>query len=125
MRLNWERLHGLAVAVVGHTLAALPAPLAARARALPITFERRPDRDQLRDGVEPDTLGMFIGPEFADEESAEVPLPPQIILYLENVWGQAEAKEDVFQAEVRTTLLHELGHYLGLNEDELIERGLE
>jgi predicted Zn-dependent protease with MMP-like domain len=125
MKSNWAKLHALAVAVVEATLAALPAPLRARAQALPVTFERRPNRAQLRDGIEPETLGLFVGPEFADEESATLPLPPQIILFLENVWDQAEADETRFREEVHTTLLHELGHYIGLDEDDLAERGLE
>jgi predicted Zn-dependent protease with MMP-like domain len=33
--------------------------------------------------------------------------------------------EGYFRDEVRTTFLHELGHYLGLDEDELAVRGLE
>ena len=125
MKINWARLHAVALQEVEQTVARLPAPLCARARALPITFERRPNRAQLRDGIEPDTLGLFVGPEFADEEAATLPLPPQIILFLENLWDQAGADEKVFCKEVQTTLLHELGHYLGLDEDGLIERGLE
>jgi len=68
-------------------------------------------------------LGLFTGPEFADE--GKVPLPPQIILFLENLWDFAEGNEGIFCEEVRTTFLHELGHYLGLDEGELTERGLE
>jgi predicted Zn-dependent protease with MMP-like domain len=125
LKLLWAKLHALAVAEVASTLAALPAPLRERAHALPVTFERRPNRAQLRDAIEPDTLGLFIGPEFADEENAALPLPPQIILFLDNIWDQAEASEEQFRKEVHTTFLHELGHYLGLDEDGLIERGLE
>jgi predicted Zn-dependent protease with MMP-like domain len=66
---------------------------------------------------------LFTGPEFADE--GNVPMPPQIILFLENLWGFAKGDEGIFRGEVRTTFLHELGHYLGLDEDELTERGLE
>ena len=105
------------------TLAALPKPLRARAEKLPVTFERRPNADLQADGIEPDTLGLFTGPEFADE--GNVPLPPQIILFLENLWDFAEGDDVFFREEVRTTFLHELGHYLGLGEDELTERGLE
>ena len=125
MHLKWKALHTLAQAEVKATLAALPEPLRDRAQALPVTFERLPNKAQLRDGIEPDTLGLFVGPEFAQEETTTLPLPPQIILFLENIWDQAEADEDLFRQEVHTTYLHELGHYLGLNEDDLFDRGLE
>ena len=125
MHADWENLNALALAEVKETLAALPAPLCERARALPVTFERRPNAAHRRDGIEPDTLGLFVGSEFAYEESSDSPLPPQIILFLENLWGLAEADEAFFREEVRTTYLHELGHYLGLDEDDLFERGLE
>jgi predicted Zn-dependent protease with MMP-like domain len=125
MRLDWKKLHTLAREEVQATLGALPAPLRKRAQGLPVTFERLPNAAQRRDGIEPDTLGLFVGPEFAEEESTTLPLPPRIILYLENLWDMAEADEGVFREEVHTTYLHELGHYLGLNEDDLFERGLE
>ena len=118
-------LHALALAEVKETLASLPAPLRERAQALPVTFERLPNAAHLRDGIERDTLGLFVGPEFAYEGSTASPLPPQIILFLENLWDQAEADQGVFREEVRTTYLHELGHYLGLDEDDLCDRGLE
>ena len=125
MRLDWEKLHTLAREEVEATLAALPAPLRDRAQALPVTFERRPNAAHRRDGIEPDTLGLFVGPEYACEETTTLPLPPQIILFLENLWEMAEADEEVFCDEVHTTYLHELGHYLGLDEDDLFDRGLE
>jgi predicted Zn-dependent protease with MMP-like domain len=115
----------LALEEVETTLAALPGPLRERAEALPVTFERRPNAAHRRDGIEADTLGLFVGSEFAYEETASLPLPPQIILFLENIWDLAEADEESFREEVHTTYLHELGHYLGLDEDDLFERGLE
>jgi hypothetical protein len=75
-------------------LAALPKPLRERAEKLPVTFERQPNADLQADGIEPDTLGLFTGPEFADEEN--VPMPPQIILFLENIWEFAEARRKTF-----------------------------
>jgi len=123
MTFDWNNLEALALAEVETTLAALPAPLRERAQKLPVTFERRPNRALQTDGIEPDTLGLFAGPEFAEEEA--VPMPPQIILFLENLWDFAEEDEEIFRDEVHTTYLHELGHYLGLDEDELTERGLE
>ena len=55
----------------------------------------------------------------------ESPLPPGIILFLRNLWDLAEGDEPFYRAEVRTTYLHELGHFLGLDELDLEERGLE
>jgi predicted Zn-dependent protease with MMP-like domain len=119
----FKRLQGLALDEVAATLKALPKPLRERARQVPVTFEPVPNAGLLADGIAPDTLGLFVGPDFANELS--VPMPPQIILFLENLWEQAEQDEEWFLEEVHTTYLHELGHYLGLDEDELIERGLE
>jgi len=122
VNLNWKKLCAVASAEVEATLMALPKPLRERAEKLPVTFEHRPNAGLQADGIEADTLGLFTGPEFADE--GNVPQPPQIILFLENLWDLAGGKEKVFREETRTTFLHELGHYLGLDEGELTERGL-
>jgi predicted Zn-dependent protease with MMP-like domain len=123
MRPCWDKLRKLALAEVEATLDDLPVTLRERARALPVTFERRLNRALQADGFAPDTLGMFVGPEFAEESAA--PMPPQIILFLLNLWEFSEGDEEIFCEEIHTTYLHELGHYLGLNEDEITERGLE
>lgn len=125
MRADWKALDRLATEEVKATLAALPAPLRERAQALPVTFQARPNQAQQEDGIDADTLGLFVGPEFAEEETTAIPMPPQIILFLENIWDLAEEDEDAFLDEVHTTFMHELGHYLGLDEEDLFERGLE
>ena len=123
MNLNWEKLSALALAEVEMTMEALPGPLRERAEILPVIFQRQPNEELQEEGIEADTLGLFTGAEFVEEN--DVPLPPQIILFLENIWSLVESNEKHFREEVRTTFLHELGHYLGLDEDELAERGLE
>ena len=123
MKLEWKELCELATAEVEETLAELPRELSERAAKLPVTFEPAPNAGLQADGIDPDVLGLFIGPEMAEEDA--VPMPPQIILFLENIWDMAEGDENVFCEEVRTTFLHELGHFLGLDEDDLEERGLE
>lgn len=123
MKADWKRLQALALDEIAATLADLPAPLRERARPLPVTLERVPNRGLQADGIAADTLGLFCGAEFAEE--GHVPMPAQIILFLENLWDAAEGDEVFFREEVHTTYLHELGHYLGLDEDDLTERGLE
>lgn len=123
MNCDWKKLQALALEEIEATLAELPAPLRERAKQLPVTFERAPNAGLVADGIEADSLGLFTGAEFVEE--GHVPLPPQIILFLENLWDFAEKDEEIFLDEVHTTYLHELGHYLGLDEDDLFERGLD
>ncbi len=123
MSADWKKLQVLAIEEIEATLEELPAPLRERAKQLPVTFEPAPNAGLIADGIEADSLGLFTGAEFTEE--GQVPMPPQIILFLENLWDFAEQDEEIFLAEVHTTYLHELGHYLGLNEDDLFERGLE
>ena len=121
--LDWEKLCALASAEVEATLRALPEALREQAEKLPVILERQPNEGLQEDGIEVDTLGLFTGAEFVEEN--DIPMPPQIILFLENLWNFAQGGELGYCEEVRTTFLHELGHYFGLNEDELVERGLE
>jgi predicted Zn-dependent protease with MMP-like domain len=125
MQIEWKELERLAWDQIEATLDGLPGPLRERAQALPVTIERRPNAEHCRDGVDADTLGLFVGPEFAEEGNSTLPLPSQIILFLQNIWDECEGEEEVFCDEVRVTYLHELGHYLGLDEDDLFKRGLE
>lgn len=120
--MNWKRILELAQAEVAQTIAELPEDLQSRAAALPVTYEHVPNRALVADGIEPDTLGLFVGGDFVHEQ--EVPMPAQIILYLDNLWDMVEGEEEIYRDEVRITYIHELGHYLGLDEDELDERGL-
>jgi predicted Zn-dependent protease with MMP-like domain len=115
-----NQMKRLAEDEVEAVLAALPAPLVGLARQVPVLFARKPDPD---DGQDDDLLGLFTGPELACE--GDEPMPSQIILFLENIWDEAGYDERAFRNEVRITYLHELGHYLGLDEDDLMERGLE
>ena len=121
---NWSHILALAQEEVRATLAELPEELRERALPLPVVFERVPSAELVADAIEEDTLGLFVGEAFPDGEGGPSPLPPQVILFLENLWDYAEGDEETYLDEVHVTYIHELGHYLGLNEEELGERGL-
>jgi predicted Zn-dependent protease with MMP-like domain len=123
MKIDWQKLCDLATAEVEATLADLPAPLRERAAQLPVTFERVPNAGLQADGIAPDVLGLFTGAEMAEGDT--VPMPPQIILFLENLWDFADGDDEIYCDEVQTTFMHELGHFLGLDEDDLYDRGLD
>lgn len=121
---NWSHILDLAQKEVSATLAELPDELRARAEPLPVVYERVPGPEMIDEVVQPDTLGLFVGEAFPDGEGGPSPLPPQIFLFLENLWEFAGGDEEIYLDEVHVTYIHELGHYLGLNEEELDERGL-
>ena len=120
-----NRLAALAQAEVEATIRDLPAPVQARARELPVTCQPVPSASMVDDGIDPDLLGLFVGESFTEEGLTSDPLPAQILLFLNNLWEEAGRDERRIREEVRTTYLHELGHYLGLGEEGLEIRGLE
>ena len=104
----------------------LPREMARRAGEVPVVMLPRPTKAMVRDdGVDPDLLGLFVGPNCAEGVESGDPLPPEILLFLENLWDYADGDEEIFREEVRVTYYHELGHYLGLEEGDLEDRGLE
>ena len=104
----------------------LPREMARRAAEVPVVYLPRPTKAMVRDdGVDPDLLGLFVGPNCAEGVESGDPLPPEILLFLENLRDYADGDEELFREEVRVTYYHELGHYLGLEEDDLEDRGLE
>lgn len=107
------------------TLRALPPLLREKADAVPIICERVPSPEVQGEEVEPDTLGLFIGEAFPEAYAGSHALPAQVILYLENIWEYVHHDPEFYREEVRRTLLHELGHYLGLDEDDLADRDLD
>jgi len=115
----------LAQAEVDRLLKSLPAAVRARADEIPVTLADVPSPAMEADGIEPDTLGLFVGGEFADSVTDGAALPPQILLFINNLWQFAAGDPAAFRREVRKTVLHELGHYLGLDEDDLEARRLD
>jgi predicted Zn-dependent protease with MMP-like domain len=123
--MNFLHLVSLARATVAATQARLPEPVRGPAASVPVHFEAIPSDELLAEGFEPDILGLFSGPSHGDARGEDNLVPPQIFLYLENLWDFAEGDVGVFLEEVRVTYLHELGHYLGWDEDDLAARGLD
>tara|TARA_B100000579_G_scaffold18727_1_gene13165 strand:- start:449 stop:826 length:378 start_codon:yes stop_codon:yes gene_type:complete len=119
----YRRILSLAEREVKQAQESLSDDLAIKAKAVPVIFEPEPGKELVRDGVEPDLLGLFSGSSFP-EALADDSAPPTVHLFLENLWGYSEEDEPTFIEEVRITYLHELGHYLGMEEDDLEKRGL-
>jgi tetratricopeptide (TPR) repeat protein len=91
-----------------------------------ISVEPIPGPSDLLEGVSPATLGLFRGrpvderspTEATDHETAH------IVLFQKNLERFARSRTELLE-EIRVTILHEVGHLLGLDEDELYDRGLD
>lgn len=102
----------------------LPDDLRPHAEELAVTYEARPSDALVEEHGDDDLLGLFVGDPYEVGYQEESTTPRQIALYLENLWYFADEDEGIYREEVRITYIHEFGHYLGLDEDELEERGL-
>lgn len=120
---SWSDLRRWAQGETEQLLAELPRPIRDKVAGLPIVFQEAPGRALVDDGLEPDILGLFVGDDEA--HAGTDPLPPEILLFLNNLWDEAEGDMERYRQEVRITLLHEIGHFLGLDETDLFERDLE
>ncbi len=104
----------------------LPAPLTADLGRVQLTTEDLPDLEDLtaeEPPLSPTILGLFRGAPI-DDPTADPTDPRTIVLYRKNL-GRAVASRDELREQVRTTLLHELGHLRGEDDDALRARGLE
>lgn len=120
-----RRLYLAAHQEVSALIAELPRPIRERTRHVAILYEMKPGPVELKDGIANDTLGLFSGESMADEIGSHGGRPTEITLFMENIWDYAGHDAATYREEVRRTYLHELGHYLGLDEDALVDRDLD
>jgi predicted Zn-dependent protease with MMP-like domain len=118
--MNLEELCEIAEDEVAMIVKVLPEDVKEQAESCPVSYEGKPTSD---DDLDDDILGLFEGASLAEEPAPDA--MPRIRIFLENLWEYTERDEQDFRDEVGTTYLHELGHYLGWDEDEIAERGLE
>jgi len=81
--------------------------------------------DVVERGLNPLLLGLFEGTSRA-EQSISDPwsvLPSNIYLFQRNLERSCPNRQEL-REQIRITLLHEVGHFLGLTEEDLHDRGL-
>jgi predicted Zn-dependent protease with MMP-like domain len=63
-------------------------------------------------------LGLYQGTPLGERGTEYVDLPDRVVLYRRAILSVCRSEEEVRQ-EVRDTLVHELGHHFGLDDDEM------
>jgi predicted Zn-dependent protease with MMP-like domain len=95
----------------------LPPEIAAALRNVAVVVENENPDD-------PDLLGLYHGVPLPERGDAAGLLPDKISIYrlpLEEAFPDPEE----LRVEIRITVLHELAHYFGIDEDRLVELGYD
>ena len=94
-----------------------------------VSVEEIPSDDELtssRPPLSPSILGVFRGTPVGERSisSAADHFPAAIVLYQRNLERFARTRDELIE-QIGITLMHEVGHLIGLDEHDLWERGLE
>ncbi len=108
---------------VARALDGLPPEIASYLDNVAVVVEDEPTEDALREvGLDPETetlFGLYQGvslPERGADYS--LALPDRIVIYRLPLLDECETREDLIR-EIRDTVVHEIGHYFGLDEEDL------
>jgi len=106
----------------------LPARFRQLLAEVAVSVEDLPSEEILREEtppLDPELLGLFVGVSLPERSSFDLVghLPPRILLFQRNLERQASELAEL-RREIAVTVYHELGHYLGLDEDDLEELDL-
>ncbi len=103
--------------LVEQALERLPEVFRKKLANVAIIVEDAPPGGPEREGL---LLGLFHGVPLTEKSVFQATPPDRVYLYQKNIEAVCSSDEEI-RREVRKTLLHELGHYFGLTEDELRE----
>ena len=110
--------------LVTEALDALPRRFRERIRNVAVVVEDMPEgqRDPaalLAENPDADLLmGEFAGVPTTEKSVWDTAGPDRVVLYQKNIEALCETDDEI-REEVRLTVLHELGHYFGMNEEQL------
>jgi predicted Zn-dependent protease with MMP-like domain len=119
-RIAWPRF----CALVERSAAALPPALGKALGEVTLVLADYAEPALLEEFEERELLGLFTGPTRAERSPTAdgADLPPQVHLFRRAHEHTCSTREEL-ETEVRSTLIHEFGHYLGYGEDELEKLG--
>ena len=107
--------------VAREVLDGLPDMFSKRLAHVPVLIEPRPARVLVEDGFDPRAFGLFDGP---TDGVRDEPSPTRIVLYSANLLADFPEEPELSE-QIEVTVLHEVGHFFGLDEEQLERLGLD
>jgi predicted Zn-dependent protease with MMP-like domain len=121
MRVSREEFEAL----VEKAVSGLPEEFARLLDNVAVMVEEEPTDEDLEEvGMNPDDpeedelFGLYQGVPMTDRGSGYSALPDRVVIFRGPILRACDSRREVIR-EVRDTVVHELGHYFGLEEDEL------
>ena len=107
--------------LVGEALDGLPRQFAEVLENVAVVVEEEPDPRVLAEmgmDSEEELLGLYLGVPITERDTQYQALPDRVAIYRGPVLRCCGSRREVVR-EVRDTVIHELGHYFGLDDDEM------
>ena len=107
--------------LVGEALDGLPPQFADLLENVAVVVEEEPDPAALDEmGMDDDEelMGLYLGVPLTERDSQYQSLPDRVAIYRGPVLRCCDSRRQVVR-EVRETVVHELGHYFGLEDEEM------
>lgn len=126
MLVTAQRFEALVRAAWARIMRGLPADLHDQAATVIVVVAERATPQQAAETGIPaaELLGLYEGIALPDRHVDDnATLPDRITLFRAPLTAMCRSERQLAE-EVRITLVHELGHFFGFDEDELEERGL-
>ena len=121
MRVSREEFEAL----VEQALEQLPEQFKEALDNVAVMVEEEPSDEDLEGvGIDPDDperdelFGLYQGTPITERDSFYSALPDRVLIYRGPILRECESRREVLR-EIRDTVQHELGHYFGLEEEEL------
>ena len=112
-------------ALVEEAIDTIPERFAREVRNVAIVIEQEPSDellDEMEVGPEETILGLYQGVPLTERQwSHGNALPDRITLFQRTIEEECDGDEDEIVVAIGETLIHELGHYFGMSEDEIME----
>lgn len=108
-------------ALVEQALDGLPEEFSEMLDNVVVLVEEEPDPEDLEAmGFPPgeELFGLYQGVPLAQRDTFYTALPDRVIIYRGPILRHCESRREVLR-EVRDTVVHELGHHFGMEEDEM------
>ena len=106
--------------IVSDALDSLPERFAKLIENVAITIEDEPSEDDFENVEDDDSelLGIYRGVSLPERMNESPLLPDEIAIFSGPISRVARSRKEAIE-EVRETVIHEIGHYFGLGDDEL------